>query len=68
MAASKDDELIGCCTECKSEQRDSYMEKNPFYQQGGSVPCQYCSGVTVVVARKDKEKALKQRDGRRNLY
>jgi len=63
-----DDDLIGVCTECKSEQRDSYMEKNPFYQQGGSVPCGYCGGITVVVARGEKDKALKQRDGRRNLY
>jgi len=60
-------ELIGVCTECRSDQRDSYMEKNPFYQQGGSVPCQFCGGVVIVVRRDQRDSTLRRLNERRGI-
>lgn len=62
-----DDELVGICTECASEQRDSYMNKNPFFQQGKPVSCQYCGGVVVIGKKSDRKKILAQVNRQRGL-
>lgn len=62
-----DDDVIAVCSECKSDQSDSYVERNPFYQQGGSIPCQYCKGIVIIMDRRDREAALRQIDRERGL-
>lgn len=67
MVEEDDEDVIGVCTECHSEQPMRYMENSPFTQQGSSAPCKLCGGVTVIVDRKDKEQALQQIDRERGL-
>lgn len=64
---SNEDEVIAICTECKSEQNPAKVEKNLFYRSGGAIPCQFCSGIVMLVDRGDKENALKQIDRERGL-
>lgn len=40
---------VGICTECFNVQPDQYMERSPFYQDGQSVPCKFCGGVTTII-------------------
>jgi len=63
-----DDDLIAVCTECKSQLRDSYVEKNVFYQQGGSVPCPYCGGIAVITTVGQRKGTLRRADGKRGIF
>jgi hypothetical protein len=65
--AEDEDDVIGVCTECHSEQPMKYMETSPFTQAGQSAPCKMCGGVTMIVSREDRETALKQSDRERGL-
>ena len=37
------DDVIGMCSECKSEMPHSYMTNNVFAKEGVPVPCKYCN-------------------------
>lgn len=41
--------VVGFCSECKSEQPNQYMERNVFAQEGKPVPCKYCGGIVVIM-------------------
>jgi hypothetical protein len=38
--------MVAICSECKSQQKDSYILKNAL---GFSAPCRFCGGVLAVV-------------------
>lgn len=62
-----DEDVVGICSECASDQRDSYMNKNSFFQQGKPVPCQYCGGVVVLAKRGNRKQVLDQINRQRGL-
>ena len=47
--SNQEDDAIGLCSECKSEQMDSTMFRSVFAQNGVSPVCKYCGGVVIVV-------------------
>lgn len=61
------DDVIGVCSECKSDQPNSYMEKSAFAQQGSSVPCKYCGGVVIITYRERRDSSLDSSDKDRGL-
>lgn len=64
---SNETEYIGVCTECKSDQPASYMEKSPFSQP----PCKYCGGVVEIImytSEENRRRFLDNRDVERGLY
>lgn len=61
------DEEIAVCTECKSDQNVQRLIKNPFFQQGGRIPCQYCNGLVIIVRRENRDQALKRVDRDRGI-
>lgn len=64
----EEDELIGTCTECKSDNPDSYVENSPWYQAGVEhVPCKYCGGRLIVVSVKYRNAAHNRADIRRGI-
>lgn len=62
-----EDEEIGCCTECHSVQNTQKLIRNPFFQQGGAIPCQFCGGIVVITRRDRLKQTLKQADRERGL-
>ncbi len=67
MSNNDQNDAIGVCSECKSEQMDSTMYKSAFAQQGLPPVCKYCGGVVIIVYRKDKDRALDQKDRERGI-
>jgi hypothetical protein len=67
MAVQDPDDVIGCCSECHSDQTMQYMERSPFAQAGDPPPCQYCGGVVIVTFRETRDSALGEIDQRRGL-
>lgn len=65
--AREEDDVIGVCTECHSDQPMSYMERSPFAAEGKSVPCKYCGGVVVVTYKSNRDRSLDQSDRSRGL-
>lgn len=61
------DDVIGVCSECKSDQPMSYMYNSPFAQEGKAVPCKYCGGVVVIVYREARNESLKDSDNNRGI-
>lgn len=61
------DDVIGVCSECKSDQPMSYMYNNPFAQQGLVVPCKYCGGVVVITYREVRNRSLDESDRTRGI-
>ena len=61
------DDVIGVCSECKSDQPNSYMEKSPFAQAGQNVPCKYCGGVVIITYRETRNRSLDQSDTNRGI-
>lgn len=61
------DDVIGVCSECKSDQPMKYMESNLFAQNGTAVPCKYCGGIVVITYRETRDNSLKQADRERGL-
>lgn len=59
----QEDDAVGVCTECKSDQPDKYMMNSPFEQP----PCKFCGAPTVVVMRSSREQALRQIDRERGI-
>lgn len=61
------DDVVGVCSECKSDQPDNYMERSPFAQNGSPVPCKYCGGVVIITYRELRDDALKGSDRSRGI-
>jgi hypothetical protein len=61
------DDVIGVCSECKSDQPMNYMYNNAFAQQGLAVPCKYCGGVVVITYREVRNSSLKSSDKDRGI-
>lgn len=61
------DDVIGVCSECKSDQPEAYMYRNPFAQSGKPVPCKYCGGVVIITYRETRDSALDQSDNSRGI-
>lgn len=61
------DDVIGVCSECKSDQPMNYMYNNPFAQQGLVVPCKYCGGVVVITYREVRNRSLDESDRTRGI-
>jgi hypothetical protein len=51
-------DVIGLCSDCGTEQSDRSMFASPFAQAGKPPVCRYCAGVVVVCYRRDKQKVL----------
>jgi DNA-directed RNA polymerase subunit RPC12/RpoP len=62
-----EDDVIGVCSECKSDQPDAYMMRSAFAQAGSPVPCKYCGGVVIITYRETRNQALKGSDRTRGL-
>jgi DNA-directed RNA polymerase subunit RPC12/RpoP len=61
------DDVIGVCSECKSDQPMSYMYNNGFAQQGLAVPCKYCGGVVIITYRETRGQSLDGSDRTRGI-
>lgn len=61
------DDVIGVCSECKSDQPMKYMESSSFAQNGTAVPCKYCGGIVVITYRETRDNSLRQADRERGL-
>jgi DNA-directed RNA polymerase subunit RPC12/RpoP len=61
------DDVIGVCSECKSDQPEAYMYRSPFAQDGKPVPCKYCGGVVIITYRESRNQALDQSDNSRGI-
>mgnify|MGYP006283035521 FL=1 len=61
------DDVIGVCSECKSDQPDRYMYNSPFAQEGKPVPCKYCGGVVIITYRQTRDEALEGSDKSRGI-
>lgn len=61
------DDVIGVCSECKSDQPNRYMENSPFAQEGKQVPCKYCGGVVIITYRESRNEALDGSDRSRGV-
>lgn len=61
------DDVIGVCSECKSDQPMSYMYNNSFAQQGLAVPCKYCGGVVIITYRETRGQSLDGSDRSRGI-
>jgi hypothetical protein len=70
--ADDEDEIIGVCIECHSDQPESYMERQLEKRWQGpgdfSVPCKLCGGVVKVVSRSQRNNFLAIQDRRRGLF
>ena len=67
MAIRNPDDVIGVCSECKSDQPMRYMENNPFAQEGKSVICKYCGGVVIITYRETRDDSLNGSDRERGI-
>jgi DNA-directed RNA polymerase subunit RPC12/RpoP len=61
------DDVIGVCSECKSDQPERYMVNSAFAQAGKPVPCKYCGGVVIITYRETRDQALNGSDNLRGL-
>jgi len=63
----EDDLEVAVCTECHSDQNVQRLIKNPFFQQGGAIPCQLCGGIVKIVRKDRRKAALDQSDQERGI-
>lgn len=61
------DDVIGVCSECKSDQPEKYMVNSPFAQEGKPVPCKFCGGVVIITYREIRNRALDDSDKGRGI-
>jgi len=61
------DDVIGVCSECKSDQPMGYMYRNAFAQQGLAVPCKYCGGIVIITYRETRDSSLNSSDKDRGI-
>lgn len=67
MTIQNPDDVIGVCSECKSDQPMSYMEKSSFAQAGISVPCKFCGGIVIITYRETRDQSLGNSDRERGI-
>lgn len=67
MSIKDPDDVIGVCSECKSDQPEAYMYRSPFAQSGQAVPCKYCGGVVIITYRETRNEALDGSDRSRGI-
>jgi DNA-directed RNA polymerase subunit RPC12/RpoP len=61
------EDVIGVCSECKSDQPMGYMYNSPFAQEGKSVPCKYCGGIVIITYRETRDSSLDGSDKTRGI-
>ena len=61
------DDVIGVCSECKSDQTERYMINNKFAQAGMPVPCKFCGGIVVITYRETRDSTLDSSDKSRGI-
>lgn len=61
------DDVIGVCSECKSDQPEAYLYRSPFAQEGKPIPCKYCGGVVIITYRETRDQAINGSDRSRGL-
>lgn len=64
---NEDDDVIGVCSECKSDQPMKAMYNSGFAQSGSAAVCKYCGGVVIVTYKKDRDRSLDQVDRERGI-
>ncbi|CAB4143507.1 hypothetical protein UFOVP784_162 [uncultured Caudovirales phage] len=67
MPIKDPDDVIGVCSECKSDQPMRYMYNSPFAQQGKPVICKYCGGVVIITYRETRDDSIDGSDRERGL-
>ncbi len=53
-----DEEVVGLCSECSTQQTDRHMYNSAHAQAGSSAVCKYCKGVVVICRKIDRDKVL----------
>ena len=61
------DDVIGVCSECKSDQPMQSMYKSTFAQNGSAPVCRYCGGVVIITYRESRDQSLNQSDRDRGI-
>jgi DNA-directed RNA polymerase subunit RPC12/RpoP len=61
------DDVIGVCSECKSDQPMSAMYNSVFAQNGSAPVCRYCGGVVIITYRETRDNSLDQSDRDRGI-
>jgi hypothetical protein len=67
MAIRNPDDVIGVCSECKSDQPMNYMENSAFAQAGIAVPCKFCGGIVIITYRETRDQSLGNSDRERGI-
>lgn len=65
--AEDTDDVIGVCSECKSDQPMQAMYNSKFAQSGAAAVCKYCGGVVIISYREDRDRSLNQSDRDRGI-
>ena len=61
------DDVIGVCSECKSDQPMQAMYNSKFAQAGSAPVCKYCGGVVIISYREARDQSLNQSDRDRGI-
>lgn len=61
------DDVIGVCSECKSDQPMQAMYRSSFAQSGSAPVCRYCGGVVIITYRESRDQSLDQSDRDRGI-
>lgn len=61
------DDVIGVCSECKSDQPMQAMYNSKFAQSGSAPVCKYCGGVVIISYREARDQSLNQSDRDRGI-
>lgn len=61
------DDVIGVCSECKSDQPMQAMYRSSFAQNGSAPVCRYCGGVVIITYRESRDQSLDQSDRDRGI-
>ena len=61
------DDVIGVCSECKSDQPMQHMYNSKFAQAGVAPVCKYCGGVVIITYRETRNSSLDQSDRDRGI-
>lgn len=67
MEIENEDDVIGVCSECKSDQSMQSMYKSAFAQGGSPPVCKYCGGVVIITYRETRDSSLGQSDRDRGI-
>lgn len=67
MTVEDEDDVIGVCSECKTDQPMRAMYGSSFAQNGSPAICKYCGGVVIITYRETRDKSLNQSDRDRGI-